>query len=554
MRELIVNIQLVYYIYVRKSTDVEDKQVLSVEAQIVELRKYAADNNIKIAGVIIEKQSAKKPGRKKFNKMMKDIETGKANGILSWHPDRLARNSVDGGQIVYFLDQSTLLDLKFPSFWFENTSQGKFMLSMAFTQSKYYVDSLSENTRRGLRQKVRRGEYPSVAPIGYINDVRHKTIIVDKRRSPLVVEAFEMYAKGDQKLQNIADYLKRNGITTKGGKPLHIDQIKTMLMNPFYYGHFRYTGEIHEGRHKAIIEKALFDRVQAVIVRRGHKTKGSIDPQILCGLLRCGVCGMAITAEKKIKHQKNGNVHEYVYYRCTRKSKTMKCTEPAITEPDLLTQLADVLQGYALPKGWAGELHRMLDEDEQQAEQSSGVFIADAQDKVSSLQSKLQCLLDSYLDQDIDQAVYRAKQAELMSEKKSLEEQIGKLTLAANAWVEPMREWLKLAFDLNKIAKSNKPSAIKQAFAEIEGLNLFLKDKKVRLSPHQKSHSPQENIWVLLRKTQEKTARMGGNFPKNRFMVPREGFEPPTCGIEAHRSNPLSYRGGYKNLVRVAGV
>ncbi len=96
MQELIVNMQLVYYIYVRKSTDVEDKQILSVEAQIVELRKYAADNNMQIAGVIVEKQSAKKPGRKKFNAMMKDIEAGKANGILSWHPDRLARNSVDG--------------------------------------------------------------------------------------------------------------------------------------------------------------------------------------------------------------------------------------------------------------------------------------------------------------------------------------------------------------------------------------------------------------------------------------------------------------------------
>lgn len=166
MQELIVNMQLVYYIYVRKSTDVEDKQILSVEAQIVELRKYAADNNMQIAGVIVEKQSAKKPGRKKFNAMMKDIEAGKANGILSWHPDRLARNSVDGGHIIYLLDQSRLVALKFPTFWFENTSQGKFMLSMAFSQSKYYVDNLSENTKRGLRQKVRRGEYPSNAPFG----------------------------------------------------------------------------------------------------------------------------------------------------------------------------------------------------------------------------------------------------------------------------------------------------------------------------------------------------------------------------------------------------
>lgn len=244
-----------YIIYVRKSTDVEDKQVLSVEAQIVELRKFAADNNIKIAGVIIEKKSAKTPGRPKFNKMLQRIENGEANGILSWHPDRLARNSVDGGHIIYLLDQALLIALKFPSFWFENTSQGKFMLSMAFSQSKYYVDNLSENTKRGLRQKVRRGEFPSKAPVGYINDVRHKSIVVDKRRAPLIIEAFKLYAGGNKTMQDISDFLYREGGMTKGKKPLSKDQIKKILTNPFYYGHFRYAGEVHEGKHPAIISK-----------------------------------------------------------------------------------------------------------------------------------------------------------------------------------------------------------------------------------------------------------------------------------------------------------
>ena len=531
-----------YYLYARKSTDVEDKQVLSIEAQIVELRKFASDNNLKIVDIIIEKKSAKTLGRPKFNKMLQRIENGEANGILSWHPDRLARNSVDGGQIIYLLDQMQLQLLKFPTFWFENTSQGKFMLSMAFSQSKYYVDNLSENTKRGLRQKVRLGHYPSIAPIGYINDVRTKTIMVDKRRSPLVVEAYELYAEGNKKLQDIADFLQDKGVMTKGKKPLHKDQIKYMLTNPFYYGHFRYNGEVHEGKHKPIIEKRLFDRVQTVIIRRGHKTKGGIDPQIFCGLLRCGACSMSITAEKKIKHQKNGNTHQYIYYRCTRKHKTMECTEPAITEPDLRVQLVDILQGYALPKSWANALTTMLEDDERKAEQSSGVFIADAQNKIGSLQSKLQRLLDSYLDQDIDQATYKAKQAELMSEKKSLEEQIGKLTLAANAWVEPMRQWLKQATDLNRIAKSAEPSAIKEAFSKIEGLNLFLKTKKVQPTAAPAPFLPPETIWSALRAAIEKAALSRRNSDFFPILVRREGFEPPTCGIEAHCSNPLSYR------------
>ena len=171
-----------YFIYARKSTEDKERQVLSIEAQLAELREFAKREGIKIVEEFIEKQSAKIPGRPIFNQMLKQIEKGEANGILAWHPDRLARNSVDGGRIIYLLDTGKLKFLKFPQFWFEDTPQGKFMLSIAFGQSKYYVDSLSENTKRGLRQKVRREEYPGVAPLGYINDVRTKTIVVDKKK------------------------------------------------------------------------------------------------------------------------------------------------------------------------------------------------------------------------------------------------------------------------------------------------------------------------------------------------------------------------------------
>ena len=146
-----------YFIYVRKSTDVEDKQVLSVEAQIVELKEYAAKYELQIVDTFVEKRTAKKPGRPILNKMLSRISSGEANGILSWLPDRLSRNSIDSGQIIYMLDENILLDLKFPHFWFENTPQGKYMLANEFNSSKQYVDNLSVNTKRGLRQKVRRG-------------------------------------------------------------------------------------------------------------------------------------------------------------------------------------------------------------------------------------------------------------------------------------------------------------------------------------------------------------------------------------------------------------
>ncbi len=430
-----------YILYARKSTDVEDKQVLSIEAQVTELRKFAADNDLQIVDTIIEKRTAKMPGRPEFGNMLGRIEAGEASGILAWHPDRLARNSIDGGQIVYLLDQTRLTSLKFPTFWFENTSQGKFMLSIAFGQSKYYVDNLSENTKRGLRQKLRRGEYPSRAPLGYINDLRNKNIVVDKRIAPIIVEAFELYAQNQSRYEDVADFLASHGLVTRGkGTKYKKDRIRRILSNPFYYGHFLYKGEIYEGTHKPIISKKLFDKVQTVLAERGRPRKANhSELKIYCGLLRCYSCGLMITAEKRIKHQKNGNRHEYVYYHCTKKRKDMKCLEAAVREEALDESLTDLLQEYALPDNWRTDLLARLEQDERNERSSTHTFVASAQTRIASLQSKLQRLLDSYLDQDIDRDTYLDKKAELMSEKKSLEEQSSKLTLGATAWVEPMR-------------------------------------------------------------------------------------------------------------------
>ncbi len=178
-----------FFIYARKSTDSEDRQVRSINDQIAELRELAKKENLEVVDLLVEKQTAKKPGRPVFAEMLKRMEAGEATGILAWHPDRLARNSVDGGQIIYLVDTGVIQELKFPTFWFDPTPQGKFMLSIAFGQSKYYIDNLSENIKRGHRQKLKNGLWPQMAPLGYLNNKETKLIYVDKVKSPLIRKA-----------------------------------------------------------------------------------------------------------------------------------------------------------------------------------------------------------------------------------------------------------------------------------------------------------------------------------------------------------------------------
>ncbi len=175
-----------YFLYARKSSDAEDRQVLSIDSQIRELREYARKEGLQIIKEYTESRTSKKPGRKVFNKMLLDIEAGEADGIVAWHPDRLARNSIDGGKILFLIDTGMIRDLQFPTFRFDNTAYGKFMLNIAFGQSKYYIDNLSENVKRGIREKLNRGEFPGWAPLGYLNDTRKHTIIVDNDKASLL--------------------------------------------------------------------------------------------------------------------------------------------------------------------------------------------------------------------------------------------------------------------------------------------------------------------------------------------------------------------------------
>ena len=392
-----------YIAYCRKSTDEKDKQVLSIDQQIAELKEFATREHLEVIQFVTEAKTAKIPGREQFAQVLKRIEKGEAQGIISWHPDRLARNSIDGGKIIYLLDTGKLVDLKFPSFWFESTPQGKFMLNIAFGQSKYYVDNLSENVKRGLKHKIRLGIWPMKAPYGYINDSRTKTIQIDSEKSKVIKKAFELFAQGGKSFTEISQFLYKFGITrgwkSTNNKPLHINQIKKMLTNRFYIGIMNYNGEYHDGSHKLFITRKLFDLVQ-VQIKRIEKPRQKGHNFVFAGLARCGECNAAITAEQHLKKYKNGTNQTFIYYRCTKKLKP--CNQKYIPESELEEQLREIIKKVALPQEWVDDWYKWMEEDEKKELILSDENIRRLKDEVKSLDKKLNILLDSYLDQVID--------------------------------------------------------------------------------------------------------------------------------------------------------
>jgi len=423
-----------YIAYCRKSTDEKDKQVLSIEAQIAELKEFAKRDHFQIVDFVIEAKTAKSPGREQFNNVLKRIEKGEASGIISWHPDRLARNSIDGGKIIYLLDTGKLLDLKFPSFWFESTPQGKFMLNIAFGQSKYYVDNLSENVKRGNRQKLRRGEWPGKAPLGYINDSRTKSVQVEPEVSKVIKKAFEIFAEGKVSFTQVSDYLFKFEIKKGSGKPLKGDRIKGILSNRFYVGILKHAGEYYQGSHESFISKALFNQVQKQIVRLERPRKGGRDFAFR-GIATCGECGAAITAEVHTKNypRTRGEVN-YVYYRCTKKLKP--CSQKYISETEFEKQLRNIIRSCSLHAGWKKYFDEWIKKDERKSKENLEAELKSLEEKSTEVETKLNRLLDAYLDQVIEPNVYKQKKNELFEEKLKVLEKIAQIEKKGTFWLE----------------------------------------------------------------------------------------------------------------------
>ena len=283
-------------------------------------------------------------------------------------------------------------------------------------------------------------------------------------------------------MEDISAFFAKHHVYSKNGKPLKRDRIAYILSNPFYIGLFRYAGELHEGTHQPLISKSLFDKVQEVLTGKGrphHKLEN--EPQALCGLIRCGECGCAITAEEKIKHQKNGNVHRYVYYRCTKKKGT--CSQPHIREEALSVQLSDAIKEYALPVEWAAGLAKLADADEQSALASSAVASQAMCDEIAAVSEKQKRLQAMYLDQDIERESFLEEKASLLSRKKSLQEEMASFQKGHIAWLEPLRGWIKDAETIEETAVSPSLHAKKTHAKKIFGSNLFLSDRSLVSTP-----------------------------------------------------------------------
>ena len=485
--------KITWVIYARKSTESEDRQIQSIDDQINYQKETAERENLNVIKIIKESKSAKEPHKRDgFTELIKLIEEGKVNGILTWKMDRLSRNPIDSATIQYFLQKKKLLCVKTAE---KNylPEDNALIMSVENGMANQYIRDLSKNVKRGLNSKAEKGWFPNIPPVGYLNSRTHEkgseTILVDEERFKIVRKMWDLMLTGTYSPPQILDIANNEwGLRTvrrknSGGKPFCRSFIYSIFTNDFYAGYFDYGGKTYLGKHTPMITMDEFDKVQVLLGKKG-RPRTQINHFPFTGIMTCGECGASVTATKKNKIVKTtGKVETYIYYHCTRRKQGVTCKAKPVTLSDLKNNINEIIQSnlidpefYRLGIETLKEMHSLETGKRQQIYETQLRSVEDTQKK---LDRALFFLLDGTITREQYNSQKKEFEEELMKEKIKLTE----TEKRAKNWTELTENVLHFSTHAIDALKNGDDQTQREILSSL-GWNYTLNAKKLFVDLH----------------------------------------------------------------------
>ena len=428
--------------YARVSSKEQEREGYSIPAQERLLRAYALEHGLEIVREFDDVETAKDTGRTKFAEMLAFLKrTPGCRIVLVEKTDRLYRNLKDWVEVdeidveIHLVKEGVVLAQN-------SKSAEKFMHGIRVLMAKNYIDNLSEEVRKGQREKAETGSWPSQAPLGYINVVTpegKRTIVPDPERSALVRGLFETYSAGGHSILDLTRHARELGLTfRKSGHPVNSATVHHVLRTRTYCGEFLWKGRVYPGSYEPIVSKQLWQQVQDLLEERcSTKPKRRAQDFVYSGVMHCGACGCQLTGEMKKKQQR------YIYYHCT--GRRGRHPAPYLREDRLNEAFGAEFDRLALPK----ELHDWLvlglkasHKDERQLHEQS---ISRLQAEYNMLQKRLDAMYEDKLDGRVATAYFDRRSAEWRAEQHRILDDVKNHQQANRHYVDSAVEMLEMA-------------------------------------------------------------------------------------------------------------
>ncbi len=478
-----------YFLYARKSSESEDRQVQSIDDQINRLKKFAQDLNLNIKKIYIEAKSAKKPNNRPiFEEMLQRIENNEAQGILCWQINRLSRNPIDSGKISWLLQQGVLKSIQTIDRQYL-PEDNVLLFSVESGVANQFILDLSKNTKRGMISKLEKGWQTGVAPMGYLNDKENKIIIKDPERFNLIRKMWDLMLTGNYtppKILNIAN--NEWGFRTRkskriGGNPLSRSGIYKIFTSLFYVGIIENNKVQYDGKHERMITFEEYDRVQMLLGRKG-KPRPQHHEFAFTGSIRCGVCGCLYTAETKKKLiKRTGEIREHTYYHCTRRTTKIACNQRKnIKVDDLELYIEKEIEKYTiLPEFLQWALEGLNKKNDTEIEDRTKVYEMQHKTLIGT-QKELDELTKMRYRQLIDDETFIKVRNTLQGKISQLKENLRETETRAETWLELTEKTFSFATYARKAfitAKGKEGLELKKEILLALGKTPIIQDEKL---------------------------------------------------------------------------
>jgi site-specific DNA recombinase len=432
-------------IFARVSSREQEETGYSLPAQEKFLQEYAKrqDTNLDVAKVFqISEAASGKVDRKIFKEMLNYAKKNKIPNIVVETTDRLTRNFADVPMIDAWImeDESHQIHLAKEGCILNKNSKSHewFMWRVKVATAEYYVRLLSENVKKGQKEKISQGWLPTTPPLGYktIGEKGHKIIVVDKKVAPHIVKMFELYATGNYSTKSLVGELYKRGLRSRTGSRVGKSQIHKLLCEPFYYGKFVWNDKEYQGKHKPIITQDLFEKVREKITRGCSPYHSKLIKE-LTGKIKCGRCGKTVTWEIQKGHRYGG---------CKQCKAQLAKERQYIRQEDLESDLLGHLASIA-PKG-----EQVLEVLKKALKESHSEEIAYHETQVQSINNTLQRIQQRMATMYDDRLDGRITAEEYDHKLKTFSKEKGDLLNALEKLKSDNTEYYKVGFAIHELA------------------------------------------------------------------------------------------------------
>jgi site-specific DNA recombinase len=404
-------------LYARVSSKEQEREGFSIASQLRTLRGYAKSKDLTIVQEFVDAETAKHSGRTQFTSMITFLKDNAPNCriILVEKTDRLYRNIRDWVTLddldleIHLVKENERLSA-------DSQSHAKLVHGFKVLMAKNYVDNLSEEVRKGQAEKVRKGLWPSVAPLGYRNNREAHTIEPDPIEAPLIARLFNDAADGHYSLKEISNRAYTAGLRSRRSQGrLTVEGVRRILANPIYWGPFRWNKQLYAGVHEPLISKQLFDRVNKKASRRGTPRRRK-HRFAFTGLLTCS-CGKRLVGQM----QKG----KYVYYACSA-----YCGTSTVSEKKLSAMYLEAIKRIQISPEVADYIRQGLISFESDRRQEHEKRVQHLQQRRQNIQRRIDNAYDDKLSGAITQKYWDHRSSEWQVELAEVSAEIHRLESA----------------------------------------------------------------------------------------------------------------------------